>query len=147
MMTKILSAVLFGMCAGPAFAGDVGVSISLGEPGFYGKIEIGNFPQPQLIYPQPVVIQRAPEFVSAPPIYCTCRLVTRNTGANIARSTTPAVDRSTLCATIGTTGNTCRATSTAAAIIRARAKMRVTAMVKDMTRITAMAKDTTIRTL
>ncbi len=24
---------------------------------------------PQLIYPQPVVIQRAPEFVSAPPIY------------------------------------------------------------------------------
>ena len=68
MMTKIFSAVLFGMCAGPVI-GDVGVTISLGEPGFYGKIDIGNFPQPQLIYPQPVVIQRAPEFVSAPPIY------------------------------------------------------------------------------
>ena len=70
MMTKILSAVLIGMCAGPVIAGDVGVvEISLGEPGFYGKIDIGNFPQPQLIYSQPVVIQRAPEFVSAPPIY------------------------------------------------------------------------------
>ena len=69
MMTKILSAVLFGMCAGPAFAGDVGVSISLGQPGFYGSIDIGNVPQPQLIYSQPLVIQRVPEFASAPPIY------------------------------------------------------------------------------
>jgi hypothetical protein len=68
-MMKILSAVLVGICAGPVIAGDIGVSINIGEPGFYGQIEIGNFPQPQLIYSQPVVIQRAPEFVSAPPIY------------------------------------------------------------------------------
>jgi hypothetical protein len=68
-MTKILSAVLFVICASRAIAGDVGVSINIGEPGFYGRIDIGNFPQPQLIYPQPVVIQRTPEFVSAPPIY------------------------------------------------------------------------------
>jgi len=68
-MMKILSAVLVGICAGPVIAGDIGVSINIGEPGFYGPIEIGNFPQPQLIYSQPVVIQRAPEFVSAPPIY------------------------------------------------------------------------------
>jgi hypothetical protein len=68
-MTKILTAVLFVLCTGPVFGGDVAVSINLGEPGFYGRIEIGNFPQPQLIYAQPVVIQRVPEFVSAPPIY------------------------------------------------------------------------------
>ena len=48
---------------------DVGVSISVGQPDFYGQIDIGNVPQPQVIYPRLVVIQRAPEFVSAPPIY------------------------------------------------------------------------------
>jgi hypothetical protein len=68
-MKKILYTLLFGACAAPAFAADVGVSISIGEPGFYGQIDIGNVPQPQLVYTQPVVIRRSPEFVSAPPIY------------------------------------------------------------------------------
>jgi len=40
-----------------ATAADVGVSISVGEPGFYGRLDIGNFPRPQLVYPQPVVVQ------------------------------------------------------------------------------------------
>jgi hypothetical protein len=68
-MTKILWAALFCACAAPAYAGDVGVSISVGQPGFYGQINIGNVPPPQLVYAQPVVIKRAPEFVSAAPIY------------------------------------------------------------------------------
>jgi len=68
-MTKILRGALFGICAAQAFAGDVGVSISLGQPGFYGQIELGNAPQPQVIYPQPVVILRTPAVDSAPPIY------------------------------------------------------------------------------
>jgi hypothetical protein len=68
-MTKILCAALFCACTAPAFAGDVGVSISVGQPGFYGQINIGNVPPPQLVYAQPVVIQRTPEFVSATPIY------------------------------------------------------------------------------
>jgi len=68
-MKKILYTVLLGACTAPAFAADVGVSISIGQPGFYGQIDIGSVPQPQLVYPQPVVIRRAPEFVSAPPIY------------------------------------------------------------------------------
>jgi hypothetical protein len=42
-MMKILSAaVLSGICAGPVIAGDVGVSINIGEPGFYGRIDIGK---------------------------------------------------------------------------------------------------------
>jgi hypothetical protein len=68
-MTKFLCAALLCACTAPAFAGDVGVSISVGQPGFYGQINIGNAPPPQLVYAQPVVIQRAPEFVSATPIY------------------------------------------------------------------------------
>lgn len=68
-MRKIVCAALFSACVAPAFAADVGLSISIGQPGFYGQIDIAQGPQPQLVYPQPVVIRRAPEFVSAPPIY------------------------------------------------------------------------------
>ena len=32
-----------------AVAADVGVSISIGQPGFYGQLDIGDFPQPQVI--------------------------------------------------------------------------------------------------
>ena len=51
----------------PARAADVGVSISIGEPGFYGRLDIGGFPPPQLIYPQPVIIERGP--LHRPPVY------------------------------------------------------------------------------
>lgn len=68
-MWKILFAASLGLCAGPTIAGDVAVSINVGQPGFFGQINIGNIPQPPVVYAQPVVIQQAPEFLSAPPIY------------------------------------------------------------------------------
>ena len=68
-MKKVLCAAVLAVCVAPTLAADVGVSISIGQPGFYGQIDIGNVPRPQLVYAQPVVIQQAPEFVSAPPIY------------------------------------------------------------------------------
>lgn len=43
---------------------NVGVSIGISQPGVYGRIDIGRFPQPQLIVQQPVIITRqarAPE--------------------------------------------------------------------------------------
>lgn len=49
-----------------ASATDVGVSISVGDPNFYGQIDIGNMPQPRLIYPQPVIIEHR---TAAPPMY------------------------------------------------------------------------------
>jgi len=52
-----------------ALAGDVSVSVGISEPGLYGQINIGNVPPPPVIYAQPVVVQQAPEFVAAPPIY------------------------------------------------------------------------------
>ena len=51
----------------PALAADVGVSISIGQPGFYGRIDIGDFPQPQVIYRQPILVERVP--ANSPPIY------------------------------------------------------------------------------
>ena len=51
----------------PAQAADVGVSIGINQPGVYGRIDIGRFPQPQLIVQQPVVIYRQPQVQQ--PIY------------------------------------------------------------------------------
>ena len=72
-MKRLLSAAAFVAAtmpaATPALATDVGVSISVGEPGFYGRIDIGNFPQPVLVYPRPVIIRPAPVAVVAQPIY------------------------------------------------------------------------------
>jgi hypothetical protein len=54
----------------PAFAGtDVGVSIGIHQPGVYGRIDIGRFPQPAVVYAQPVVIAPAPVAVYQQPIY------------------------------------------------------------------------------
>ena len=49
-------------------AAQVGVSVNIGEPGFYGQINVGNVPQPQVIYQQPVIIDRVPES-AGPPLY------------------------------------------------------------------------------
>jgi len=52
----------------PALAADVAVSVSIGEPGFYGRLDIGGYPQPQVIYRQPRVVYRHVA-VDRPPIY------------------------------------------------------------------------------
>lgn len=68
MKRLILVAAMVAVAA-PAMAGDVGVSISIGQPGFYGQINIGAVPQPpQLIYTQPVIVQQDVRF-AAEPIY------------------------------------------------------------------------------
>jgi hypothetical protein len=64
-MNKILIAALAAACTAPAFAADVGVSVSVGQPGFYGQINIGNV-APQVIYSQPMVIQQEPDYVGGP---------------------------------------------------------------------------------
>lgn len=52
----------------PALAADVGVSVSIGQPGFYGRLDIGDYPQPQVIYRQPRVIERGVP-ADRPPVY------------------------------------------------------------------------------
>jgi hypothetical protein len=54
---------------GPAAAADVGISVNVGHPGFYGRIDIGSFPPPPVIYEQPVIIAPAPVAVVQRPIY------------------------------------------------------------------------------
>jgi hypothetical protein len=70
MIRRLFIAGLSGLATlGAAQAADIGVSISVGQPGFYGRIDIGNYPQPVLVYPQPVIIQPAPVAVVRQPIY------------------------------------------------------------------------------
>lgn len=69
MKRLIASVLLAAAAASPALAADVGVSVSIGQPGFYGRIDIGNYPPPAVIYPQPVVIAPAPYAVVQQPIY------------------------------------------------------------------------------
>ena len=63
-----MAIALLSATATQAHATDVGVSVSVSQPGFYGRVDIGNT-QPVLIYPQPVVITPGPYAVHQRPIY------------------------------------------------------------------------------
>jgi hypothetical protein len=43
------------------------VSVNVGLPGFYGTIDVGGYPQPQVIYQQPRVIEYVPN--NQPAVY------------------------------------------------------------------------------
>jgi hypothetical protein len=68
MKTIIFAASLLALTS-TAMAADVGVSINIGQPGFYGRIDIGDFPQPHVINAQPVIVERPARYVEQQPIY------------------------------------------------------------------------------
>jgi hypothetical protein len=65
-MKKVLLALGLAAAAWTASA-TVGVSVSISQPGAYGRIDVGRFPQPEVVLAQPVVIQRPARAVQ--PIY------------------------------------------------------------------------------
>lgn len=66
-MNKILLALGAALLAGAAQATDVGVSVQVGQPGFYGRIDIGNMAPPPVMVAEPVWVQRRPVHVE--PVY------------------------------------------------------------------------------
>lgn len=69
-MKRLFIAAAFTLAAAsPALAADVGVSVTIGQPGFYGRIDIGDYPKPQLIYSEPRVIYREAAVAVREPIY------------------------------------------------------------------------------
>ncbi|HXF47142.1 MAG TPA: hypothetical protein VNK91_13585 [Burkholderiaceae bacterium] len=68
-MRKLIVSLLAAAVA-PAMAADIGVSIEIAQPGVYGRVDIGRFPQPAVILPQPVIIE-PPRVVVQPvqPVY------------------------------------------------------------------------------
>lgn len=68
--TVALVIALAGGVIGPVSAQpSVGVSIDINQPGVYGRINIGNYPPPPLVYAQPVIIVPGPVAVQRAPIY------------------------------------------------------------------------------
>lgn len=65
-MNKKLWALAALTLATTAQATDVGVSIQVGQPGFYGRIDIGNT-RPPVVVAEPVWVQRRP--VNVAPVY------------------------------------------------------------------------------
>lgn len=68
-MKLLLIVAALAAASSSALAADVRVSGQVGQPGFYGRIDIGSFPPPLLVYPEPVVIQPVPVGVVRQPIY------------------------------------------------------------------------------
>jgi len=66
-MKRLLFAAALAAATAPIFAADLGVSVRIGEPGFYGRLDIGDYPPPQLIYRQPIAVERVD--LERPPIY------------------------------------------------------------------------------
>lgn len=66
-MERFLILAAAAAFAAPALAADVGVSVSIGQPGFYGRLDIGGYPPPQVIYSQPMVVERISQ--NRPPVY------------------------------------------------------------------------------
>lgn len=68
-----LFALAAAIAAAPlaANAADVGVSINFSQPGMYGRVDIGQFPQPpQVIVAQPVMVLPPPPAAPPPqPVY------------------------------------------------------------------------------
>ena len=69
-MKPILALILAAVATASATAQTtVGVSIGINQPGVYGRINIGDVPQPALVLPQPVMVVPAPRYVERLPIY------------------------------------------------------------------------------
>jgi len=66
---KLLCAAVSTLAAFSAGAADVGVSVQISQPGVYGRIDIGRFPQPQVIVAQPVVVARPVVITQPAPVY------------------------------------------------------------------------------
>lgn len=71
-MKRFLIAAVLAVASTSVFAVDVNVSINIGEPGYYGRLETGGYPPPQLIYREPRVmyrsaLQRPPIYMNVPP--------------------------------------------------------------------------------
>lgn len=69
MHKRYLLAALLAVCTTSQAEVDVGVAVTVSQPGLYGRIEIGDFPRPEIVFPQPVVIAPVVGVVAPAPIY------------------------------------------------------------------------------
>ena len=69
-MKRLLVAALAASAVGSTLAQpQVGVSVSINQPGVYGRVHIGDVPRPALVLPQPVIISQPRVVVCRDPVY------------------------------------------------------------------------------
>ena len=68
MRYLLLTIAVAGLSTSVMAAG-VDVSIQVGQPNFYGRIDVGDVPRPQVVYAQPIIVQPPPAGVVVQPIY------------------------------------------------------------------------------
>ena len=69
-MNRCTLIALAGLAAAPCLAQpQIGVSIDIARPGVYGRIDIGSFPPPPVVYVQPVLIAPPRVLVRQAPLY------------------------------------------------------------------------------
>lgn len=66
--TLVSTLFLVGCVGVPARTGQMTVPYAgLGQPGYYGRLDTRNYPQPQVLYRQPIIVNRGA--MARPPIY------------------------------------------------------------------------------
>ena len=69
-MKTLALLILAGAAAMPIHAEtNIGISIGINAPGQYGRIDINNYPQPRLVYAEPVIYTPSPVSMHQRPIY------------------------------------------------------------------------------
>jgi hypothetical protein len=67
-MKKLLATIALAAAASaPALADNFGVTVGMGDNGYYGRIDIGNTPAPVVYNPQPLIIEQQRVYVE--PVY------------------------------------------------------------------------------
>ena len=66
-MHRLLFAAVLATATAAAFAGDNQGHASIGQPDYYGRLDFGDYPQPQVINRHPIAIEQAP--ANRPPVY------------------------------------------------------------------------------
>lgn len=69
MIRYFLAMLTLVVPATAALAANASVSVTVGQPGFYGRIDITDYSQPRLLYPEPILVQSAPVVTAAQPLY------------------------------------------------------------------------------
>jgi hypothetical protein len=60
--------IAFAVATMSASAVAADITVNIGQPGYYGRIDLGNgYPQPQVIYAEPRIITRGPQLMA--PVY------------------------------------------------------------------------------
>ncbi len=72
MIAAALGAATLASWTAPALAVNVDVSVNIGQPGYYGPIDIRDFGRPRVIYSEPriihrVAVEREPVYLHVPP--------------------------------------------------------------------------------